>query len=123
MLLVLNSKWHRNLLKKWCHVHVRFRSVWTQPYFIEHRSKEKKLAEKENADGSVPMKKVGGWEDDTYVAHADGKKAYQASFSLALARTFGGTFLMAAFLKLVHDCLMFVSPQILKWVFIVDKNI
>ena len=72
------------------------------------------MAEKESADGSVSMKKVGGGKDDTYVAHADGKKAYQASFSLALARTFGGTFLMAAFLKLVHDCLMFVSPQILK---------
>lgn len=74
----------------------------------------KKAQESANADGGVPMEKVDGAEDKYVTSVVDTKRGYQASFSLALARTFGHTFLMAAFLKLMHDCLMFVSPQILK---------
>lgn len=39
-----------------------------------------------------------------------------ASILPALCLAFGGQFLFGALLKLINDCLMFLSPQLLKWV-------
>ncbi|EDV19525.1 uncharacterized protein TRIADDRAFT_51152 [Trichoplax adhaerens] len=36
------------------------------------------------------------------------------SLALALLRAFGGTFFFGGFLKFLHDCLVFVSPQLLR---------
>ncbi len=80
---------------------------------LEKKAKKDKKS-KENSNGSVPLKRVDGEEEKYVVEYADGKKHSDVSFVRALRRTFGHTFLMAAFLKLLHDILVFVSPQILK---------
>lgn len=43
-------------------------------------------------------------------------KKKQVSILPTMVRTFGPTFLFGATLKLFHDCLQFVSPQILRLV-------
>lgn len=40
----------------------------------------------------------------------------EASILPALCKSFGRTFLFGTFLKVVEDCLVFVSPQVLKYV-------
>lgn len=45
----------------------------------------------------------------------DEKKCYEPKLWIALGRAFGWTFLVAAFFKLIHDILLFVSPLLLKY--------
>jgi len=47
-------------------------------------------------------------------------KTYDPSLWLAIIRTYFKPFLVGAFFKLGHDSLMFVSPMLLKYVFICD---
>ncbi|XP_060863090.1 multidrug resistance-associated protein 1-like isoform X2 [Metopolophium dirhodum] len=42
------------------------------------------------------------------------KKQYKISILPVLCKSFGSTFLFGSFLKLIRDCLIFVSPQVLK---------
>ncbi|XP_038064145.1 multidrug resistance-associated protein 1-like [Patiria miniata] len=52
-------------------------------------------------------------------------RGYKASLFKTIARTFGRVFLIGCFLKLLHDILLFVSPQILRGLirFTADKGI
>lgn len=42
------------------------------------------------------------------------KNQNEASILPALCKSFGRTFLFGTFLKVIEDCLVFVSPQVLK---------
>lgn len=42
------------------------------------------------------------------------KNQKEASILPALCKSFGRTFLFGSFLKVIEDCLVFVSPQVLK---------
>lgn len=42
------------------------------------------------------------------------KNQKEASILPALCKSFGRTFLFGTFLKVIEDCLVFVSPQVLK---------
>jgi len=42
---------------------------------------------------------------------------YNVSILSVLCKSFGNTFLFGSFLKLIVDCLIFVSPQVLRQVF------
>lgn len=42
------------------------------------------------------------------------KNQNEASILPALCKSFGRTFLFGSFLKIIEDCLVFVSPQVLK---------
>ena len=69
------------------------------------------------SDENVPLShkdKDGEAEDKSTQVVVTSGKTYDPSLTKALARAFGGTFLVAAFFKLIHDILMFVSPQLLK---------
>lgn len=44
----------------------------------------------------------------------DNKNQKEASILPALCKSFGRTFLFGTFLKVIEDCLVFVSPQVLK---------
>ena len=50
------------------------------------------------------------------------KKAKSPSIVMALARSFGGTFFLAGLFKLCQDLLNFVSPQLLKYVFLIIEQ-
>ncbi|CAI6346527.1 unnamed protein product [Macrosiphum euphorbiae] len=49
--------------------------------------------------------------DDTKYTH---QNQYKVSILPVLCKSFGSTFLFGSFLKLIDDCLVFVSPQVLK---------
>jgi len=42
------------------------------------------------------------------------KNQYKVSILPVLCKSFGSTFLLGSFLKCIDDCLIFVSPQVLK---------
>ena len=58
-----------------------------------------------------PLNEKGGV---SYVQPSSQKGAIQPSLLKALSRTFGATFVLGALFKLLHDILIFVSPQLLK---------
>ena len=52
----------------------------------------------------------------TEVKVVDGSECKKPSLLKTLVRSFAPMFFIAMFFKLMHDILMFVSPQLLKWV-------
>lgn len=67
---------------------------------------------KNKSDGSIEVSPI----EYTRIAR-DNKNQKEASILPALCKSFGRTFLFGTFLKVIEDCLVFVSPQVLKYVF------
>ena len=55
-----------------------------------------------------------GVSEDVRVVTAQPRRQKEPSLVIALVKSFGGTFLVAAFFKLLQDLLGFASPFILK---------
>lgn len=66
---------------------------------------------KTKSDGSI---EISPTEYSRITRDSNNKK--EASILPALCKSFGRTFLFGTFLKVIEDCLVFVSPQVLKYV-------
>ncbi|XP_043945094.1 multidrug resistance-associated protein 1 isoform X2 [Protopterus annectens] len=73
---------------------------------------------KPNAPNSVPI------EEGEALIEKQTSKGKEPSLLIALCKTFGSYFLTSSILKIVHDVLMFVGPEILKLLinFVNNKN-
>ncbi|XP_025410477.1 multidrug resistance-associated protein 1 isoform X2 [Sipha flava] len=74
---------------------------------------------KHKSDGSIEISPT----EYSRITH-DSKNHKEASILPALCKSFGRTFLFGSFLKIIEDCLVFVSPQVLKYMiaFVGDKG-
>ncbi|XP_050076526.1 multidrug resistance-associated protein 1 isoform X5 [Anopheles maculipalpis] len=82
------------------------------PAFLHHWNKTlEKTYQTRETSNDVTFKKLG---NTASVDFRTTKSKNIASILPALIKTFGGTFLLGSFLKLVQDMLTFASPQILK---------
>jgi len=64
----------------------------------------------------TPAGEVG--EEQTELPVTEQRKIYEPCLWLAICRTYFKPFAVGAFFKLIHDILVFVSPLLLKYVFV-----
>ena len=87
----------------------------TDEYEGKEKDEEKEpLKDKVSASGEKAPASVSVEQEDTTAAVQS--KTYEPSLWLAICRAFYKPFAIAAFFKLGHDILMFVSPMLLKYV-------
>ncbi len=81
---------------------------------------EKEAEARKDQEAEASKEREAGASNEKGAAYVQIKTAKEAKktkaprLSWALARAYGGTFLMGATVKLFHDVLLFVSPMLLR---------
>ncbi|XP_050541854.1 multidrug resistance-associated protein 1 isoform X1 [Daktulosphaira vitifoliae] len=88
---IFDKHWERSLIK------AKVQNQSTKASYIKHTS-----------DGSIEVQPVEYLKLKSSSQH-------QASIFPTLCKSFGSTFLFGSFLKVIEDCLVFISPQVLKY--------